>query len=148
MLADVALNGANVIGRYVFGKPIFWAEEVMVYLSIWGVFIGMIPVAYKGEHLCMDLFSAHLKGNPKKVLEGVIGAVLVICCVYTAAQSLTIVQMFAATGAVTTAAGLPKSVPHFALLLGFGLTAVAAIARIASLYQAASSGNSVQGKTA
>ncbi|MDO8768275.1 MAG: TRAP transporter small permease subunit [Burkholderiaceae bacterium] len=147
MLVDVALNGANVLGRYAFGKPIFWAEEVMVYLSIWGVFIGMIPVAYKGEHLCMDLFTARLTGIPQRVLHVAIGSIVAIFCIYTAIQSLTIVRMFMATGAVTTAAGMPKSIPHFALLLGFGLTAVAAIVRIASLYSATSSGNGVTGKT-
>ena len=29
MLAGVLLNLANVIGRYAFAKPIFWAEEVL-----------------------------------------------------------------------------------------------------------------------
>lgn len=135
MLVDVALNGANVIGRYFFGSPIFWAEEVMVYLSIWGVFIGIIAVAYKGEHLSMDLFSARLTGAPAIALYVVITIVLAISCFYTATQSWQIVRMFFETGAVSNAAGVPKAIPHSALLIGFGLTALAAVVRIVAQFK-------------
>lgn len=127
MLVDVALNGANVIGRYFFGSPIFWAEEVMVYLSIWGVFIGIIAVAYRQEHLCMDLFSSRLSARGQAALQTLITAVLAICCLFTAAQSWKIVRLFVDTGAVSTAASIPKAIPHSALLIGFALTAVAAV---------------------
>lgn len=126
MLVDVALNGANVVGRYFFGSPIFWAEEVMVHLTIWGVFIGIVAVAYRQEHLCMDLFSSRLPGPAQRALQVLIAVGLVVCCLFTAKQSWTIVTMFADTGAVTNAAGIPKVIPHAALLIGFTMTALAA----------------------
>jgi TRAP-type C4-dicarboxylate transport system permease small subunit len=138
MLIDVALNGANVIGRYFFGSPIFWAEEVMVYLSIWGVFIGIIAVAYKGEHLSMDLFSSRLKGRPRTALEILIIIVMAACCLFTAAQSWQIVKLFIQTGAVSAAVGIPKAIPHSALLIGFTLTALAAAVRIREQFKSAS----------
>jgi TRAP-type C4-dicarboxylate transport system permease small subunit len=127
MLVDVALNGANVIGRYVFGTPIFWAEEVMVYISIWGVFIGIVAVAYRQEHLCMDLFSSRLSARGQAALQALITTVLTVCCLFTAAQSWKIVRLFIDTGAVSTAASIPKAIPHSALLIGFALTAAAAL---------------------
>ena len=36
MLAGVAIVFANVVGRYVFGRAIFLAEEVLVFLVVWG----------------------------------------------------------------------------------------------------------------
>lgn len=126
MLVDVALNGANVVGRYFFGAPIFWAEEVMVQLTIWGVFIGIVAVAYRQEHLSMDLFSARLPEPWRGLLRGLTVLVLVLCCLFTARQSWTIVRMFDDTGAVTNAAGIPKAIPHAALLIGFTMTAFAA----------------------
>ena len=135
MLVDVALNAANVIGRHFFDSPIFWAEEVMVYLSIWGVFIGIIVVAYRGEHLAMDLFSARLAATPGAVLAVLIGITLAVCCLYTAAQSWHIVKLFVQTGAVSNAAGMPKAIPHAALLIGFSLTALAAVVRIRALFK-------------
>jgi TRAP-type C4-dicarboxylate transport system permease small subunit len=127
MLLDVALNGANVVGRYFFGSPIFWAEEVMVHLTIWGVFIGIVAVAYQQEHLSMDLFASRLTGRAQRALQLLVVAALVVCCIFTARQSWTIVRMFADTGAVTNAAGIPKVIPHAALLIGFAMTAVAAV---------------------
>ena len=41
MLVGVAISFANVIARYVFGYALFWAEETLVFLAIWGVFIGV-----------------------------------------------------------------------------------------------------------
>ena len=35
MLAGIAINFANVIGRYLFGQALFWAEETMVFITIW-----------------------------------------------------------------------------------------------------------------
>jgi TRAP-type C4-dicarboxylate transport system permease small subunit len=136
MLADVALNGANVIGRYFFGTPIFWAEEVMVYISIWGVFVGMVAVAYRQEHLCMDLFSSRLGARGQVLLQILITTVLAGCCLFTAAQSWKILRLFIDTGAVSTAASIPKMIPHSALLIGFALTAVAAVLGIVPRFKA------------
>lgn len=127
MLVSVALNGANITGRYVFGSPIFWAEEVMVYLTIWGVFIGMVAVAYKGEHLSMDLLSGSLKGKPRAAMQIMITTALAVCCLFTAAQSWVVVRMFVDTGAVSTASGTPVALPHAALLIGFALIPCAAV---------------------
>ena len=34
MLAAVVINFSNVVGRYAFSKPIFWADEAMVFIQI------------------------------------------------------------------------------------------------------------------
>jgi TRAP-type C4-dicarboxylate transport system permease small subunit len=130
MLVGVALNFANVFGRYVLGSPIFWAEEVLVLLTIWGVFIGLVVVAWNGEHLAMDLFSSRLTGWPKRLLNGTIAATMVVVCGFVAVQSWTIVSLFLATEAVSVGAQIPKAIPHGALLVGFGLTALAVVVRI------------------
>jgi C4-dicarboxylate transporter DctQ subunit len=130
MLAGVALNFANVFGRYALGAPIFWAEEVLVALTVWGVFLGAVLIAWRGEHLAMDLFSARLAGMPRRVLNGVIALAMVLVCGYVAMQSWRIVELFVQTEAVSAGAGIPKAIPHSALLAGFALVAVAVIVRI------------------
>lgn len=130
MLVGVALNGANVIGRYFFGAPIFWAEEVMVYLMIWGVFIGLVAVTYEGQHISMDLLVDRLPARWLATREVVMTLVLAATAVYVAAQSWQIVRMFADTGAVSASAGVPKALSHAGLLLGFALAAVAAFVRL------------------
>ncbi len=132
MLAGVALNLANVFGRYALGSPIFWAEEVLVGFTIWGVFLGSVLVAWRGEHLAMDLFSSRLRGAPRRALNGLVALVMVVVCGFVALQSWRIVMLFVETDAVSAGAQIPKAIPHSALLVGFGLTALAVVIRIRS----------------
>ena len=46
LIAGVAINFANVIGRYVFQSAIYWAEEAMIYMAIWSIFLAAIAIAY------------------------------------------------------------------------------------------------------
>jgi TRAP-type C4-dicarboxylate transport system permease small subunit len=140
MIAGVLLNGANVVGRYFFGAPIFWAEEVMVYLMVWGIFIGLVAVTYEREHIAMDLFSSRMPPMWLAARDLLVAVVLFVCCVFVATQSWQIVRMFVQTGAVSTSAGMPKAVPHSGLLIGFGLAALAAVVRIRGFRAAAAEG--------
>jgi TRAP-type C4-dicarboxylate transport system permease small subunit len=130
MLVGVALCFANVVSRYVFGNAIFWAEEILVFLTIWGIFIGTAAAAYDGAHLNMDLFQRAVPGAARAALNLVIALTIIACCVFGAWQSYTVVKLFAAGGQMTVAAQIPKAIPHAALLAGFALTALAVLVRI------------------
>lgn len=130
MITDVSINAANVIGRYVFGSPIFWAEEAMVYLTVWGIFVGLVAVTFDNANICMDLFSSRLPPRARWILDRVIALALFTCCIFVAAQSWQIVRLFWDTGAVSNAASIPKVIPHSALLIGFSLAGLAAVARL------------------
>lgn len=130
MLGGVAINFANVVGRYAFGHALFWAEETMVFITIWGVFIGMAVIAWRGEHLNMDLFSAALRGRARLALNGLIAATLVACCLFAAVQSWQVTLLFAQANQVSVSAGIPKAIPHAALLVGFALTAAVVLVRL------------------
>ena len=132
MLAGIAINFANVVSRHLFGQAIFWTEEVLVFMTIWGVFLGMVRIAYNGEHLNMDLFSAQIRGRWRTALNGVTVALMLAVCLFVAAQSWMTVALFAQAGQVSVAAGIPKAIPHAALLAGFVLTAAAIAVRIRS----------------
>jgi TRAP-type C4-dicarboxylate transport system permease small subunit len=56
LLFVVAVNAANVIGRYVFRSPFAWAEESMLFVMIFGVYIGAISVAWQQAHIRIDAF--------------------------------------------------------------------------------------------
>ena len=55
LLVAVALNFANIVGRYVFSAPIASAEEVMLFLLVGIVFLGNSVVGYEGKQLRMDV---------------------------------------------------------------------------------------------
>ena len=43
LVLSVAINFANVIGRYFFSASIYWAEEIMLFLMVGCVFSAMAP---------------------------------------------------------------------------------------------------------
>jgi TRAP-type C4-dicarboxylate transport system permease small subunit len=55
LVLSVALNFANVVGRYCFGASIYWAEEVMLFLMVGCVFLGNGVVAWSGRQIRMDV---------------------------------------------------------------------------------------------
>src|ERR1700689_2313257 len=55
LLSSVAINFANIIGRYFFAVSIPWAEEIMLFLMVGCVFTGCCAVAWEGRQIRMDV---------------------------------------------------------------------------------------------
>ena len=53
----VLLNFANVVGRYLIGRSILWADEIEVFIMVGMTFLGVIVVTWRREHLRMDALS-------------------------------------------------------------------------------------------
>jgi len=128
ILIAIAINFANIVGRYVFLAPLPWAEEVLVLLVIWGVCIGAPAVTYDNRHLDMDLFVGRFPARMRAVLELLKLVTLVGFCALTAVNAATIVALMARNSQVTITAGIPMTIPYAAFVVGFGLIAVAAVA--------------------
>jgi TRAP-type C4-dicarboxylate transport system permease small subunit len=128
ILIAIAINFANIVGRYVFLAPLPWAEEVLVILIVWGVSIGASAVAYDNRHLDMDLFVGWFPPRMRAVLEVLKLVALVGFCAFTAVNALAIVALMARNSQVTITAGIPMTIPYAAFVVGFGLIAVAAVA--------------------
>lgn len=130
MLVGVAISFSNVVARYVFGHALFWAEEVLVFIAIWGVFIGAAAAAYERAHLSMDLFSRSIGGPWRLLLNAAMVVTLLACCGFMVAQSWQVVSLFYQSGVVSVSAGMPKWIPHAAILVGFALIAIAVLVRL------------------
>jgi TRAP-type C4-dicarboxylate transport system permease small subunit len=129
VLAAVAINVANVVGRYVFDAPVSWAEEVMSYGIIWGVFIATAAITYQGNHLRMDLLVLCARGWFARALGTLTVALIVACSLFVMVQSFSIVRLYATTWETSMGARIPLVYAHTALLVGFALMALAAIVR-------------------
>lgn len=122
MLAAVALNLANITGRYVFGWAIVWTEVVLVVWLAWSVFIGVVVVTYRGQHLAMDLVSAGLRGRLRTANNALMFAVMAGCLAYAAFQSAKVVLLMLKTGQTHPSIGFPLWVPNLAILAGLVLS--------------------------
>ncbi len=129
ILISICLNFANVIGRYVFLSPIIWAEEAMIFIMIWCVFMGAVPVSWDGRHLRMDLMSSALGPTWQRAVNFCATAAFLIICGFVVVQSWGAVSLFARLGQESTVAGIPMVIPHSALLIGFALMLVAVAVR-------------------
>jgi C4-dicarboxylate transporter DctQ subunit len=69
LVLSVALNFANVVGRYFFGTSIYWAEEVMLFLMVGCVFLGNGVVAWSGRQIRMDVIVAMLPERARTALN-------------------------------------------------------------------------------
>ena len=128
ILVAIAINFANIVGRYVFLAPLPWAEEVLVFLLIWGVCLGASAVTYDNRHLDMDLLTGVFPARLRAALEVLKLLTLVGFCAFTAANAATIVGVMARNGQVSITAGVPMTIPYAAFVAGFGMIVAAAIA--------------------
>jgi len=132
LLIAVVLNIVNVIGRYVFGMPVFWAEEALTFTVIWIVFLVVGTITYRGAHLNMDLVFSRMPPGLQRPVRIAIALALIVCTSYTAVQSWKVVELHYLTSGVTAGTNIPLVVPHSALLFGFSFMALAAIVRLRS----------------
>ena len=131
-LIAVVLNIVNVIGRYVFGMPVFWAEEALTFTVIWIVFlvVGSHHLSRRTPEYGSALFPD--AGRLQLIIRIAIALALIVCAFYTAMQSWAVVKLHYLTHGVTAGTDIPLVIPHAALLFGFSFMAAAAIVRLPS----------------
>ncbi len=126
LLALVLLNVVNAAGRYLFGRSLPGADEILLYGMIWLVFLGLIQVTAKRRHLQLDLLERWLPGRGKQLQRLLIDLLIAGLCGYLASQSWIVVQRLGSIGQTSMAAGLPMAWVHGGLLIGLAATAATA----------------------
>jgi TRAP-type C4-dicarboxylate transport system permease small subunit len=124
MLAGITVNFANVIGRYFFANPIFWAEEAMIYLTVWSIFIAMIAVTASRAHLSMDLLASMLPARLRRFLDYAIAAVGAATMLFLCVQSYETIMRLWNFGMKTISLQIPMALPHLSMLVGFSFSAL------------------------
>lgn len=125
LIVLVLLNVANAIAR-ASGRVVIGVDEVLVFGMIWMVMIGMLLVTADRSHIALEILTDRVGPRGRSVLSIVTHAVMVGACAYAAVQSFGFIQRITATGQTSMALGMPMLIPHSALLVGFGGTAIIA----------------------
>lgn len=131
-LIAVGINIVNVVARYVFSAPVFWAEEVLIFIVIWTVFLVAGSITYRGAHLNMDLLYSNMSAPWKLAVNIAITLTLLVCTIFTAVQSWVVVALHYKNHGVTAATDIPLVIPHSPILFGFSFMELAAIVRFRS----------------
>src|ERR1700726_2844505 len=81
LVASVAINFANIIGRYFLSVSLSWAEEAMLFLMIGAVFLAAAPVGWLGRHIRMDVVVSLLPPRARTAFEVFSDLVTIATCV-------------------------------------------------------------------
>ncbi len=130
LLAAVALNIANVVGRYFLDAPIAWAEEVMLFLQVGVVFLGAVAVSREGRHIRMDVVVELLPPRTRRALAMLAGMVEIAVAATITWLAVPLVRMLWEFDQRSQAADLPVWIPQGLVPLGFSLIAIATVARL------------------
>jgi TRAP-type C4-dicarboxylate transport system permease small subunit len=127
MLTAVAINFANVVGRYVFASPIFWAEEAMVFLQIWTVLMGAALITHAGTHLRMDALYSVAPQKMRWTLDLLGTALMGGASAVVMVVSGSVVMGMIASDQRSVALEIPMAIPYAALPVGFGFITLLAL---------------------
>jgi TRAP-type transport system small permease protein len=134
LLIMVALNVINAVCRYVFSIVFPGADEILVFMMIWLVMLGLVLVTAQRSNIALDFLILRSGPRSRRLLEIFHHVVMTVCCAFTTFYCWAFVSRVAAIGQTSMALGLPMAVPHFALVVGFaGTTIVAAFLVVADV---------------
>jgi TRAP-type C4-dicarboxylate transport system permease small subunit len=130
LVLGCTINFVNILGRYFFHAPIVWAEEIIQFMMIAGVFFGAPILTLRRAHIRMDMM---LTIFPESLRRGadVFGQVVLagVCCAIIW-LGVPVIMQFIDFGQVTDAAAIPVAIPQSVIPIGLFLVIVAVIVNL------------------
>ena len=124
LISSVAVNFANIVGRYFFSISIPWAEEIMLFLMVGCVFTGCCAVAWEGRQIRMDVVLAMLPPKAREFLDVVSDLVMMATAVAVTAFAWPVIAQLAEFDERSQAENFPLYVPQAMVPLGYSLMAL------------------------
>ncbi len=135
MLIAVALNFANIVGRYVFFRPIASAEEIMLFLTVGTVFLGNSVVGWEGKQLRMDVLLHAMPDGVRRAFEVAADVTMIAVCVILIVLGWPAVEMLAEFDQRSEAADIPLVIPQALVPIGLALNAFLVGARLIQTFR-------------
>jgi C4-dicarboxylate transporter, DctQ subunit len=130
LLAITILNGINVVMRYFFLSAISWAEEIMLYLMIYGVFLGAVSVTWQDAHIKIDtvIDAAPAKWRQTfRHISTLVGLAILIPVIWASAQAVMVLLMLDERSDATNT---PMWIPQIVVPVSLSLIVVMSLLRI------------------
>jgi TRAP-type transport system small permease protein len=117
----VALNFANVVGRYLFGISLLGSDEVQIFIMVGMTFVGAAVVTRRNLHLRMDVLVRFLPAPVQLLLRIIEQVLLLTLAGFVLTQSFFYARQMLRIGRTSDMAGVPMWIPHATVALGFAL---------------------------
>jgi TRAP-type C4-dicarboxylate transport system permease small subunit len=136
LLCSVAINFANIIGRYFFRISFPWAEEIMLFLMVGCVFTGCCAVAWEGRQIRMDVVVSMLPAKVRNLLNLMSELVLIATAIAVTVFAWPVIAQLAAFDQRSQAANFPLAIPQTMVPIGYSLMALLVSVRLLTPRQA------------
>jgi TRAP-type C4-dicarboxylate transport system permease small subunit len=140
LLGSVAINFANIIGRYFFSVSIPWAEEIMLFLMVGCVFTGCCAVAWEGRQIRMDVVVSMLPAKARMLLGLLSELVLIASAIAVTVFAYPVIEQLAEFDERSQAANFPLVIPQAMVPIGYSLMALLVAIRLMRGSQAGDAG--------
>ena len=130
LISSVAINFANIIGRYFFSVSIPWAEEIMLFLMVGCVFMGCCAVAWEGRQIRMDVIIAMMPAKVHNFFHLLSDLVLIAAAAAVTAFAWPVITQLAAFDERSQAADFPLVIPQAMVPIGYTLMALLVAVRL------------------
>ena len=130
LLASVAINFVNIVGRYFFSVSIPWAEEIMLFLMVGCVFTGCCAVAWEGRQIRMDVVVTMLPAKVRDFLALLSELVMITTAAAVTAFAWPVITQLAAFDERSQAANFPLVIPQAMIPIGYSLMALLVAVRL------------------
>ena len=131
-LLAILLNFTNVIGRYLLGRSLLWADEVQIFIMIAMTFLGAAVVTWRRQHLRMDVIAQLLPGPVRMLLRIAELILMLVLAAFVFLQSQDYALRMLDIGRTSDTAGVPMWIPHGSLAIGFALIALVCVWQLVS----------------
>jgi TRAP-type C4-dicarboxylate transport system permease small subunit len=121
LIASVAINFVNIIGRYFFSVSIPWAEEIMLFLMVGCVFTGCCAVAWEGRQIRMDVVLTMLPPRLRDACHILSDLVMVAAAIAVTVFAWPVITQLAAYDERSQAANFPLVIPQAMVPIGYSL---------------------------
>ena len=130
LMCSVALNFANIIGRYFFSVSISWAEEIMLFLMVGCVFLGSCQVAWANRQIRMDILVNMMPAPIRKGLELLSDLVFLGVAATLVVFAWPVIMDLAAFDERSQAANFPLVIPQALIPIGLSIMAFLVAVRL------------------
>jgi C4-dicarboxylate transporter DctQ subunit len=130
LVLSVALNFANVIGRYCFSASIYWAEEVMLFLMVGCVFLGNGVVAWSGRQIRMDVIVGMMPAKTREALNLFSELLLIVTAILIVSFAWPVIRDLWAFDQRSQSAEVPLVIPQLMVPLGLSIMVLLVILRL------------------
>jgi TRAP-type C4-dicarboxylate transport system permease small subunit len=130
LISSVAINFANIIGRYFFSISIPWAEEIMLFLMVGCVFTGCCAVAWEGRQIRMDVVIGMMPAPIRDFFNLLAELVLIATAALVTSFAWPVITQLAAFDERSQAANFPLVIPQAMIPIGYSLMALLVAVRL------------------